>query len=133
MYLLNAIPGSLVPKSGMILRVVPVWPNRVREAVQSGRCQSAIGHADTAAIISKMVEAEVPMARVNVPELQDGDKHLLALYRGPRLPEGATTLPEEANLSFYLLQASDPECFADRIYEQACSNLAEISDAGWIQ
>ena len=115
MYLLNAIPGALIPPEGIMLSVSPVAPKVVGEAFRHEECLSAVGHADTAAIISKMVEAEVPMARVNVPELKDGDEHLLALYRGPRLPEGATTLPEGATLSFFELRAASPERFQQRV------------------
>jgi hypothetical protein len=115
MYLLNAIPGALIPPEGIMLSVKPVAPEVVGEAFGSEECLSAVGHADTAAVISAMVGAEVPMARVNVPTLQDGDAHYLALYQGPRLPEGATTLPEGASLSFFLLRAASPERFQQRI------------------
>ena len=47
---------------------------------------SAIGHADTAAILG------VPMNRVNV-KLGKGDTAYVAQLVGGRLPEGATTLP----------------------------------------
>lgn len=115
MYLLNAIPGALVPSEGVMLSVIPVAPEVVGEAFRHEECLSAVGHADTAAVISAMVGAEVPMARVNVPALQDGDAHYLALYQGPRLPEGATTLPEGANLSFFELRAASPERFQQRV------------------
>ena len=48
---------------------------------------SAIGHADTAAILG------VEMNRVNV-SLNTGDVAYVAQLQGGRLPEGATTLPE---------------------------------------
>lgn len=115
MYLLNAIPGALVPAEGVMLSITPVAADVVGRAINYEECSSAIGHADTAAVISAMVGAEVPMARVNVPTLQDGDAHYLALYQGPRLPEGATELPEGATLSFFLLRAASPERFQQRI------------------
>ena len=49
--------------------------------------ESAIGHADTAAVLG------VPMNRVNV-KLNKGDTAYVAQLTGGRLPEGSTTLPE---------------------------------------
>ena len=55
--------------------------------------QSAIGHADTAAVLG------VPMARINVT-LKKGDVAYVAQLQGGRLPEGATTLPEGFSFRF---------------------------------
>ena len=49
--------------------------------------QSAVGHADTAAVLG------VEMARINV-RLDDNVELLVAQLQGGRLPEGSTTLPE---------------------------------------
>lgn len=48
---------------------------------------SAVGHADTAAVLG------VACQRINV-SLKAGDVLLVAQLTGGRLPEGATTLPE---------------------------------------
>jgi hypothetical protein len=106
-YLLNAIPGGLIPADGITLRVIPCSAARVGRKLRSGEALSAVGHADTAALIAGLVGAPCPAARISVPVLKDGDYHLLALYQGPRLPEGATTLPEGASLSFYELFADE--------------------------
>jgi hypothetical protein len=129
MHLLNAIPGALVPSEGVMLSIIPVDPDVVGAAMREGRCLSAVGHADTAAIIGGLVGAEVPMARVSVPVLKDGDTHLLALYQGPRLPEGATTLPEGASLQFYRLQAASPAGFQARVAEDARADGCEPAGA----
>jgi hypothetical protein len=63
---------------------------------------SAVGHADTARVLSALLEVDVPVARVNVT-LEPGGKILVAQYRGPRLPEGASRLPEGAEFVFYLV------------------------------
>lgn len=128
MYLLNAVPGSLVPSEGVMLSIAPVEADIVGETVKTGACKSAIGHADTAAIISGLVGAEVPMARISVPVLKDGDVHFLALYQGPRLPEGATELPEGATLSFFLLRAASPERFQQRI---SCAARMDGCEPAW--
>jgi len=49
--------------------------------------ESAIGHADTAAVLG------VPMNRISV-SLKAGDTAYVAQLMGGRLPEGSTTLPE---------------------------------------
>jgi hypothetical protein len=55
--------------------------------------ESAIGHADTAAVLG------VPMNRVNV-HLSKGDTAFIAQLQGGRLPEGSTTLPEGFRFKF---------------------------------
>lgn len=69
--------------------------------------RSAIGHANTAAIISDMLNFDVPMNRVDVKLPVAGVElpfALLAQYRGPRLPEGATALPEGAAIDWYVVE-----------------------------
>ena len=61
--------------------------------------ESAIGHADTARIVSGILGREVPAERKDV-HLKRGDVLYVAQYKGPRLPEGATVLPEGARLEF---------------------------------
>jgi hypothetical protein len=64
---------------------------------------SCIGHADTAAIISNMFNADVPMNRTTV-KLVPGDFLVVCQYSGPRLPEGTTTLPEGSKIEFFLVK-----------------------------
>lgn len=104
-YLLNAIPGALIPADGITLRIAPVGAEEVGAGLARGDVMSAVGHADTANLIGALVGAPCAATRISVPALQAGDRHLLALYQGPRLPEGATTLPEGASLAFYEMRA----------------------------
>lgn len=60
---------------------------------------SVIGHADTAKVVSGILGREIPANRVNVT-LNEGDALYVAQYKGPRLEEGATKLPEGATLEF---------------------------------
>jgi len=59
--------------------------------------ESAVGHADTAEVFSAALDYPVQPNRVSVT-LRDGDVALLGQYSGPRLPEGATALPEGASI-----------------------------------
>ena len=64
--------------------------------------RSAVGHADTAAIFSTLLGRRVDTARVSV-KLTPTDAALVGQYIGPRLPEGATALPEGATIEWWLV------------------------------
>jgi hypothetical protein len=64
--------------------------------------ESAVGHQDTANVFSSILGVPVPMNRTSVV-LKSGDTALLGQYSGPRLPEGATTLPEGAKIKWILV------------------------------
>lgn len=64
--------------------------------------ESAVGHADTAAVFGSMLERPVPMNRVNV-SLASGDTILVGQVVGGRLPEGATTLPDGFAIRWMLM------------------------------
>lgn len=55
--------------------------------------ESAVGHADTAAVLG------VACNRINV-HLSKGDVAYVAQLQGGRLPEGSTTLPEGFSFKF---------------------------------
>lgn len=61
---------------------------------------SAVGHADTAAIFSAELGREVRQNRCTVT-LEKGTLLLVGQYRGPRLEEGTTTLPEGASIDWF--------------------------------
>lgn len=63
---------------------------------------SAVGHADTATLFSAILDTPVEVFRMNV-ELMPNMWLLLGQYRGPRLPEGATSLPEGASIAWYVV------------------------------
>lgn len=58
---------------------------------------SAIGHADTAAVLG------YPCNRVSV-KLKKGDTAYVAQLQGGRLPEGTTTLPEGFSFKYIKVQ-----------------------------
>ena len=60
---------------------------------------SAIGHADTAAVVSDLLHVALPANRVSLT-LQPGDSIIVAQVQGGRLLEGATTLPEGFEIKF---------------------------------
>lgn len=60
---------------------------------------SAIGHADTAAVLSNLLGQQLTANRINIT-LQPGESIIVAQLMGGRLPEGATTLPEGYSFKF---------------------------------
>ena len=64
---------------------------------------SAIGHTDTAAVVSDMLGIEVPANRMNITLLEQ-DVLVVAQVVGGRLPEGATTLPDGIKIEFYIVK-----------------------------
>ena len=61
---------------------------------------SAVGHADTAAVLSDLLGFEVPMNRINI-SLDENTELYVAQLMGGRLPEGSSTLPEGFSFKFY--------------------------------
>ena len=68
---------------------------------------SAVGHADTAAVFADVLGVPVPCNRVSV-SLDHCATALVGQYSGPRLPEGATTLPEGATIRWMIVGVFRP-------------------------
>ena len=104
MFLLNAFSlNMLVGNADIVVR-------KVSESVAASlapACVSAVGHADTAAVFSSVLGVEIPCNRATVA-LKEGDLALVGQYSGPRLPEGATTLPEGAAIKWLIVRVEAP-------------------------
>ena len=83
MYISNAFSLSMVAPNATI-RVSPLNV----EEVAALPLESAIGHADTAKVVSGLIGVDLSANRANV-FLKPGEKMVVAQYIGPRLPEGA--------------------------------------------
>jgi hypothetical protein len=95
MFICNAFSLNMLPGGNVSLGIKEI---SLEEAVVfAAKLESAVGHADTAAVFSNLLQRPVVLARLNV-SLQRGDTILVGQYNGPRLPEGATTLPEGATI-----------------------------------
>lgn len=64
---------------------------------------SAVGHAETAAVLGSALGAEIAMNRITL-QMERGVGLLVGQYKGPRLPEGATALPEGASIEWWLVR-----------------------------
>ena len=100
MYLLNAFSANMLAEFPVSVHFVEISADVMVELAQES--VSAVGHADTAALFSTILGVKVPCNRVSVT-LKSGDNALLGQYSGPRLPEGATTLPEGASIKWVLV------------------------------
>jgi len=95
--LLNAFSLNMLPDgfSGS----VTINPMTIEEVKNDGPFLSAVGHADTAAMLSNLLGITIPTARVTVT-LPAGSLAIVAQYKGPRLPEGTTVLPTGSRIDF---------------------------------
>ena len=75
-----------------------------REMLSEGSFDSAVGHPDTAAIFSALLGQHVRCNRVSV---SDPTRLLVGQYTGPRLPEGASQLPEGASIQWWVVSLID--------------------------
>jgi hypothetical protein len=80
------------------VQVTPVTLDEVKTLLKEGFI-SAVGHADTANVLSDMLGLHVHCNRINVHLAKD-DILVVAQLTGGRLPEGSTTLPEGFSLLF---------------------------------
>lgn len=118
MYLLNAFAVSMVPE-GATVEFLPLSEGEAKDLLvqvetldRRGESHvpatwlsatSAVGHADTAAVLAGILGVPVPTHRVSVA-LTSGDEAVVAQYVGPRLPEGAKALPEGATIKWFLVR-----------------------------
>ena len=70
------------------------------EEIKEAEIISAVGHPDTAAVISDLLGKEVPANRISI-SLEKGDVLYVAQLLGGRLPEGCKSLPEGFQMKFY--------------------------------
>ena len=104
MYILNAFSlNMIVGNADVVVREV----SQKVAAILADACVSAVGHADTAAVFGSVLGVPVPCNRATVA-LKDGDVALVGQYSGPRLPEGATSLPEGAAIKWVVVGVNAP-------------------------
>lgn len=98
-YILNAFSLNMLSESATV-QATELFLNEAQFLADGA--ESAVGHADTAAVFSSVLKRPVECRRTTV-SLSKGDNALVGQYSGPRLPEGATTLPEGATIKWFLV------------------------------
>ena len=101
MYITNAFSINMLSNSAQI-NFIKISQKTAKEF--SRFAISAIGHEDTARAVSIMMDTEFRQNRIS---LEFTGTLLVAQYRGPRLEEGTTTLPEESKIEFWLVTIYD--------------------------
>lgn len=110
MYICNAFSLSMLDRE--MQRETPLIPRPLDERdakamVEGYRLMgwdvaSAVGHADTAELFGRVLGLKLDPNRMNV-KLNAETALLIGQYVGPRLPEGATTLPEGATIEWWTI------------------------------
>jgi hypothetical protein len=101
MLLLNSFSLNMVATLPTAPRFSEISVEQARKLLSS-TLESGVGHADTAALFAEVLGMEVPRNRTTVA-LKPGDEAIIGQYRGPRLPEGAYTLPDGATIQWIKL------------------------------
>ena len=108
----NAFSINMLERGGQDVAFVPVNVQAVRNLLKHEAWESAVGHADTAALFSAQLGREIGFNRISIPSDFFGDVNgrvpynnqiLAGVYSGPSLPEGSTTLPEGASIQWVLV------------------------------
>ena len=100
MYILNAFSANMLASFPVSVDFEEISLERAKTLALG--TISAVGHADTAAVFSSVLGVSVPVNKATVA-LKAGERALLGQYSGPRLPEGATSLPEGAAIKWLLV------------------------------
>lgn len=94
LYLGNAFSLQMVNTNQKnLVSITPLSKDNFRKELLNENFVSAIGHADTAAVLTNELGIQIDTNRIFV-SLEKGDILLVAQLTGGRLPEGTTTLPD---------------------------------------
>lgn len=102
MKLLNAFSLNMIEAFPASVRAREICAAEAQAEAQQG-LESAVGHADTAAVFGSVLGTPVAANRTTIT-LKKGEEVLVGQYRGPRLPEGATELPTGATIQWLLVE-----------------------------
>lgn len=110
---LNAFSANMISvnevDTGAVFRFSRITVEEASAIVKRAAITSAVGHADTAALFSSLLGVTIPANRIDVTFDVTGrngtwEWAVLGQYKGPRLPEGATTLPDDATIEWYRVE-----------------------------
>jgi Domain of unknown function (DUF1874) len=113
----NAFSLNMISALVADIKMIQITLAEAKEFLEVG-VESCVGHTDTAAVFSQQLEVNIPAARVTV-ELAHNETIIVGQYSGPRLPEGATALPEGAAIKWYMVHVGFPAVKPGRSEELA--------------
>ena len=94
--------NMIVPSGTTTLTLKPVDIDTIKDIIKGNDIISIVGHADTAAVFSTLMGIDIPMNRVSW-KWDNDDILIVGQLTGPRLPEGATTLPDGASITWWMV------------------------------
>ncbi len=105
LYVVNSFSLNMLPfqMETFVIKGRKVTIEEAADILKRSGFQSYVGHEDLAGIVTSQLGVSVLYNRQTLT-VQKGDSVLVCQYRGPRLPEGATTLPEGAVIEYYLVE-----------------------------
>lgn len=99
-YLGNAFSLNMVkPEHLEALRFVNCPIEEVKEWMGVYEWESCVGHTDTATLLTTLLGTDVGQRRTTIT-LEKSDTMMVAQYKGPRLDEDATVLPDGAMIEW---------------------------------
>ena len=87
-----------------VVRFTQITAEQAREML-GDNVESFIGHTDTANVLSTILGVPILVNRASFTA-QQGEQFIVAQFSGPRLPEGTTSLPEGAKITFWLVEVN---------------------------
>jgi len=91
---------------GHSLDVRNISPAGIKKLMSMLDWVSIVGHKETAMLFSSILDVEIPMNRVTTT-LEIGDILVVGQYTGPRLEEGATSLPDGAKITWLTVKVGE--------------------------
>ncbi len=102
MKVLNAFSFNMIAEFPVTVEARQLSVDEIRQVLDSESIESCVGHADTAAVFGSVLGREVAANRATV-SLEKGETVVIGQYRGPRLEEGTTSLPDGATIEWLLV------------------------------
>jgi hypothetical protein len=119
----NAFSLNMMSALVADIKVIQITPAEVSKLIDVG-IESCVGHTDTAAVFSQQLGINIPAVRTTV-ELTHDETIIVGQYSGPRLPEGATALPEGATIKWFMIHVSFPGVKPGRAEELAMGHALQ--------
>lgn len=95
-YVSNAFSLNMLDTSDDVtITVKSMSPAEVAVFLHFNKWESAWGHPSSAPLYGNIIGVEIPINRTSL-SLEKGDVLVVGQYKGPRLEEGVTELPEGA-------------------------------------
>ena len=135
LYITNAFSIQMLPHLATTLSFKPATLEQAMKIMKTNVFISAVGHVDTANVVSNLLNMEIPMNRISV-NLGNNDVLLVAQLSGGRLPEGATTIPDGMSIQFWVVANTDIKigpCGLITYQIQCLKTCGECDGAGWCQ